>query len=93
MLADSSSAELSGWYEYSHRKDEHMVQIIARAIVLAFNGTDQTKGTPQRMPQQEEIIDTTDPEFARLFQGFTDGKQIPSQHQPQQQGGYEIIDG
>jgi hypothetical protein len=93
MLNDSSSSELSGWYEYMQREDERIVQLIARAILLAFNG--ESKGNQRGPTQKEEIIDTTDPDFAKHFMVFTGGgpQPPPQPPQPETQSDYQIIDG
>lgn len=48
--------------------DEVQVNRLIYAIVKAFNGD---KVTQKPVDSDEEIIDTTDPEFAENFAGFT----------------------
>lgn len=63
-------AELNHALAYLHRDDEVQTErwtyIITRAIVQAFGGGKQQQVTPE-----EKVIDTTDPEFAKHFMGFT----------------------
>lgn len=66
MLSEMSSAELSGCLAYLEMDDEQSVYRMAKAFSLALAGT-------QRAQAQEEVIDTTSPEFAAQFKGFTGG--------------------
>ena len=64
-----TSAELSGWFEYLRLDDEVRAHWLTHAIVRAFRG-DTTQQSAQVDEDGEEIIDTTQPEFAEKFKGF-----------------------
>ena len=63
MLAEKSSAELSGLLAYLEEDDERAIYRMAKAFSLVA----QTQGGHA----EEEVIDTTAPEFATQFKGFT----------------------
>lgn len=89
-----SSAELTGWFAYLRVDDEVTSQKIAYAIVRAFNGDKDSKPAKNKAREQEEeeeIIDTTDPEFAEHFMGFTYGDK--PQARPRQAQNTEILIG
>lgn len=65
MLADMDSARLTGWLEYLEMDDEMAMYRMAKAFSLVAQA--------QGGPASEEVIDTTDPEFATTFKGFTGG--------------------
>ncbi|MGA8765251.1 MAG: hypothetical protein WB562_20455 [Candidatus Sulfotelmatobacter sp.] len=67
-MKEHSSAELTGLFEYLHIDDEIQTNRLIYAIVRAFNGD---KATKKPVDDDEAIIDTTQPEFARQFQGFS----------------------
>lgn len=73
------SVELSGWIEYLHLDDDLQMTRMARAITMAFR--------VERKPVDdggEEVIDTTQPEFAKHFKGFINepkGKPAKAFHQ------------
>ena len=72
MLAELGSSELSGWLAYIQLQDELQVYQMAKAFSLAFGGPAKRKpGTVASEEEEEEVIDTTSPEFAQQFQGFT----------------------
>lgn len=67
FLRDQSSSELSGWLAYTRIEDEIWTQRIMQAVARVFGS-----GKVQRqVDDDEEVIDTTKPEFAEKFQGFT----------------------
>ena len=66
MLADMDSARLTGWLEYLELDDEMTVYRMAKAFSLVVAQT-------PRGQTDEEVIDTTAPEFATTFKGFTGG--------------------
>lgn len=82
----ANGAELTGLFAYLSKDDEVKTQQIAYAIVKALGG-DQ-KGQKPKPAQDEEVIDTTDPSFAKNFQGFTYAKP-----QPRRQSNTEILFG
>jgi hypothetical protein len=63
FLLDQTSAELTGWIEHERLEDERRINLIAYAIAKAFNG-DKKKIA---VKDEEEIIDTTQPEFVENF--------------------------
>lgn len=70
----SDSAEMAHAVAYLHRDDETQTNRLIHAIVRAFNG-DKTMQKP--VDDDEKPIDTTSPEFAKQFQGFTG---VPGKH-------------
>lgn len=83
---------MTGWLAYLNKDDEVKTNQIAYAIVRALGGDKGQKQKPtKRAAEDEEVIDTTDPEFAKNFQGFTYAKPQP-QRRPQQ-GSTEILFG
>lgn len=70
FLHDQSSSELSAWLAYERIEDEiwtKRIEGIAYAIARAF-GSGQAKQRP--IDDDEEVIDTTNPDFAEKFKGF-----------------------
>ena len=63
---------------------------MAYAIVKAFGGDKGQKPKP-KTAEDEEVIDTTSPDFAKNFQGFTYAKSQPPRRP--QQGSTEILFG
>jgi hypothetical protein len=80
-----TSAELTGWLAYLQVDDEVKTQRTSYAIARAFNGD---KKQPAKRKDEEEVIDTTDPEFVKYFRGFTHSK--PQQRRPNRQTSTEI---
>jgi len=64
MLREMDSARLTGWLAYLKLDDEQQMVRMNRAIM----GTG--KRTQADDDEDEEVIDTTAPEFAEQFQGF-----------------------
>lgn len=62
------------------------------AIVKAFNGDKATKTRPGD-DEDEEIIDTTKPEFHEQFKGFINTKPTPQPGRPASQQNTQIIMG
>jgi len=62
-----NGAELTGWFAYLRVDDQVRADWIASAIIKAFNGN---KAAQAGGNDEEEVIDTTKPEFAQHFQGF-----------------------
>lgn len=91
-----TSAELTGWFEYLRLDDETQINKTAYAIVKAFGGDKKKAGrSRESSDEDEEVIDTTKPEFAQSFKGFINAPQKPTQGQRQfqRQAGTEIIMG
>lgn len=87
-----NGAELTGWLAYLNRDDEVKTNQMAWAIAKAFGGEQKgQKQKPARQAEDEEIIDTTDPEFAKNFKGFTHAK--PQPRKPTKQSSTEILFG
>lgn len=72
--------------------DEIQVNRLIYAIVKAFNGDGKKQPNKMVDDDDEEIIDTTQPEFAEKFKGFTNTPVINRQ-QSFAQRGTEIIRG
>lgn len=84
-----TSAELTGWQAYLQVDDEVRAQKMAYAISKAFTSGDGKKSSTAKTAQEEEeVIDTTDPEFAKHFKGFSHAK--PQQQQRPRQTSTEI---
>lgn len=64
-----NGAELTGWFEYLRMEDEARANWMTYSIVRAFKG-DKDQQKRQTNFDDEELIDTTRPEFAESFQGF-----------------------
>lgn len=62
-----NGADLTEMYAYLHRDDEVQIHRLIYAIMKAFNGDGKQ---PRPIDDDEEIIDTTNPDFAKHFQGF-----------------------
>lgn len=77
-----TSAELTGWLAYLSVDDEVQAQRIAYAIVKAFGGG---KAQKHAVDEDEEVIDTTSPDFAKNFKGFTGTPAPPQRGIPQRQ--------
>lgn len=91
-----NGAELTGLFAYLNRDDEMQVLRTAYAIVKAFGGDKPKKGKAHDIDDEdEEVIDTTKPEFAQNFKGFINepGKPTQGQRQFQRQMNTEIIMG
>lgn len=69
FLRDQSSSELSGWLAYTHIEDEIWTQRIMQAVARVF-GSGKAQSA-RSIDDDEEVIDTTSPEFAQTFKGFT----------------------
>lgn len=68
FLADHpNGVELTNLYAYLQKDDEIQTNRLIYAIVKAFNGDKKQANTFDG----EEIIDTTKPDFAEKFKGFT----------------------
>lgn len=65
-----NGAELTGLFAYLQRDDEIQTNKLIYAIVRAFNG-DGKKQPNKLVDDDEEIIDTTKPDFVEKFKGFT----------------------
>jgi hypothetical protein len=89
MLSEMSSVELTAWFEYLRVDDEVRMQQIVYAIIKAFGGTSTQQTAPHRIDNEEEIIDTTDPNFTKLFKGFSYEKP-QSRRRPRRQTSTEI---
>lgn len=93
-----NSAELTGWLAYMRVDDEVQAQRLAYGIAKAFGAGDPKKAHAgnKRQPvveEEEEVIDTTDPEFVKRFMGFTYGDNKTPVNQNVQQQEIEIIEG
>jgi hypothetical protein len=95
LEAMPNSAELTGWLTYLRVDDEVQAQRTAYAIAKAFGAGEQKVHANNRkqpvVEEEEEIIDTTDPDFVKHFQGFTYGDK--PKNIPQQSNEIEIIEG
>lgn len=67
FLRDQTSTELSALIEQCRMDDEIQTLRMARAITMAF----KVERKPSGIDDDEEVIDTTKPEFAEKFEGFT----------------------
>jgi hypothetical protein len=92
MLASMSSMELTAWFEYLRIDDEVRTQRITYAIIKAFGGGTwaQQQTASYRTDDEEEIIDTTDPNFTKFFQGFSYEKSQQPRRRPRRQTNTEI---
>jgi hypothetical protein len=84
FLRDQTSGELAGWLAYLLVDDEVQTQRMALAVNRAFVGGKTQSG--RRVvddDEDEEIIDTTKPEFAQHFKGFTNTLPQARQSVPQ----------
>lgn len=82
-----NSAELTGLFAYLQADDEARARWSAHATAMAFNGGGK-RGRRAQVEDDEEVIDTTSPEFAKNFKGFTNTKMHApqrSQRQPETQ--------
>lgn len=70
FLKDQTSGELAGWLAYLQVDDEVQMQRTTLAMLKASGGG-KTQSV-SRMVDGEAPIDTTDPKFAKHFQGFID---------------------
>lgn len=70
LTAYQNSAELTGWIAYERIDEERQMNLITQAIARAFNG-DKPRANAVVDDDDEEIIDTTQPEFVKQFKGFT----------------------
>ena len=72
------SREFSGWLAYERIEDEIWMRRLAMLL--------RAGPVPRSSDDDEEVIDTTKPEFAQQFQGFinTPGRQQPSIPRPMQ---------
>lgn len=87
-----TSAELTGWLAYLQVDDEVKAQWATYSVVKAFKGDQKDQKQRSVKPDpDEEIIDTTDPDFAKNFKGFTHAK--PQPRRPNRQSGTEILFG
>jgi hypothetical protein len=68
LLADMpNSAELTGWFAYLRVDDQVRADWMTHAIIKAYRGDGKQGATTD----DEEVIDTTTPEFRQHFKGFT----------------------
>jgi len=67
FLQDQAGGELAGLLGYLRVDDEVQTQRLTIAILKAFGSGQQPAKHPA---QNEEVIDTTDPEFVKHFRGF-----------------------
>jgi hypothetical protein len=82
LLSDQTGGELAGSIAYLRVDDEVQMQRLTIAIMKAF-GSGQ-KQQPAQRSTNEEVIDTTDPEFTKHFKGFNYEKPNPQQRRRQQ---------
>lgn len=75
FLSDQTGGQLAGLIAYLRVDDEVQTQRLTLAIMRAFRGEQQAHQPPAR--EEEPVIDTTDPEFAKHFKGFTIEKPKP----------------
>ncbi len=80
-----NGAELTGWFEYLRMDDEIRANWMSYAIVQSF--TTKKKATDT---DDEEVVDTTAPEFSEKFRGFTTTRTVSKN--PVQKG-TEILQG
>jgi hypothetical protein len=86
-----NGAELTGLSAYLTVDDEVKTQQTAYAIIKAFNGDKKQQAAKRHEEPEEEIIDTTDPEFARLFRGINYVQPQPQRRfSPNSNGNTEI---
>lgn len=73
LNAYQNGDELNSAIAYLHRDDEvqtdRLTYVVTKAIVQAFGGDKKQKS--KVVDDDEEIIDTTKPEFVEQFQGFS----------------------
>lgn len=72
LAAHPNGADLTDMYAYLYRDDEvqldRLTYAVTKAIMQTF-GNSKKQQTPVD-DDGEPVIDTTDPEFAKRFQGF-----------------------
>jgi hypothetical protein len=73
FLRDQTSGQLAGLIGYLRVDDEVQMQRMTIAFMKAFGGG---QGQPPAR-EEEPVIDTTDPEFAKHFKGFNVEKPKP----------------
>lgn len=94
FLRDQTSGELAGWLAYLLVDDEVQTQRMALAVNRAFTGGKAQSG--KRVvddDEDEEVIDTTKPEFAEKFKGFTNTPLVPPRGLPQRRMNTEMLIG
>lgn len=93
LLADmENGAELTGLFAYLSVDDKARASWSAYATAKAFGGDRQTQRHKQAIDDdEEEVIDTTKPEFAKNFKGFTHTKPQAPQQGQQRQIGTQIL--
>ncbi len=91
FLRETTSAELTGWFAYLQVDDEVQAQRTAIALLKAFNGGQ--KRPAQQTDDDEEVIDTTKPEFAQQFKGFTNTPKQPQRSMPTRPMSTQILMG
>lgn len=94
FLAGVDAAELTGWLAQLKLEDEFARRQMSEAIRTVLMSI---KLIPQggRKEEEEEVIDTTDPNFAKEFKGFinTPGPKPAQSFQGFGRGGTQIIQG
>lgn len=91
FLRDQTGGELAGWLAYLRVDDEARAQRTAIAILKAFGGGKQQ--AKQAVDDEDEpVIDTTDPEFAKNFKGFVN-KPLQPQRQMRPMQSTQILRG
>ncbi len=86
-----NGAELTGLLAYLQQDDEVKANWTAYAIAKALGGDRKTRTRPLD-DDDEEVIDTTQPEFAQNFKGFVNTKP-QMQRMPSRQAGTQILMG
>jgi hypothetical protein len=80
FLRGQTGGQLAGWMAYLRVDDEVQTQRLTVAIIKAFGGV---QGQPPAREEEEPVIDTTNPDFAKHFKGFNYEKPKPKRRQPQ----------
>jgi hypothetical protein len=88
-----SAAELTGWFAYLELDDEVRANWTAYAIAKAFGGGKKDGQGKKTEEIEEEIFDTTDPDFEKYFQGFIYESEKPKMQQKKQGSNADIIIG
>lgn len=69
---------MMGWIEYLRMDDEERANWTAYAMTKAFQGGPRKQAVSQAIDDdEEEVIDTTSPDFIKNFKGFTNAPIAP----------------
>jgi hypothetical protein len=66
-----NGAEIMGWFEYLRMDDEERARWMAYAMSNAFHVAPKKQTQVVDDDEDDEVIDTTSPEFLQNFKGFT----------------------